>query len=290
MHDSRETLTKTAFVTGYPIKHSRSPLIHGYWLQKLGIDGRYLAHAVPPEDFASFMQALRDGSAGFVGGNVTIPHKEQAFRLANRPDAVAEELGAANTLWVEDGLVHATNTDGIGFVSNLDQRQPGWDRGTGGRRDAVILGAGGAARAVIQAVRDRGFDTVHVVNRTLARAIEMQDRFGARIQAHPMEALPEVMKRASLFVNTTSLGMDGEPAPAIDFTAMADGAVVTDIVYVPLITPILKQAREQGLATVDGLGMLLHQAVPGFEKWFGRRPVVTEDLRALVIADMEAHA
>ena len=289
MPDSRETLTKNAFVAGFPVKHSRSPLIHGYWLKTLGIDGTYRAHAVEPDHFAQFMRELRSGESGYRGGNVTIPHKEAAYRLADKHSPIAEELGAANTLWVEDGLIHATNTDGEGFLANLDDRHPGWDKAGAEGLSAVVLGAGGAARAVIQALRDRGFGTVHVVNRTVARAEEMRARFGARIEAHPMGALPEVMTGAGFFVNTTSLGMDGEPAPAIDFTVLAEGAVVTDIVYVPLITPILRQAEEQGRVIVDGLGMLLHQAVPGFEKWFGRRPLVDATLRQLVIADMDAH-
>lgn len=291
MRDSRETLTKNAFVTGFPVKHSRSPMIHGYWLKQFGIDGTYRAHAVEPEHFADFMRQLKSGESGYVGGNVTIPHKEAAYRLADRPDEIAEELGAANTLWIQDGAVHATNTDGRGFLANLDQRHPGWDgQGRTESRRAVILGAGGAARAIIQAVRDRGFDEVHVVNRTLARAEEMRDRFGSRIHAHPMEALAEVMAGAGLFVNTTSLGMDGEAVPAIDFTGLGADAVVTDIVYVPLVTPLLRQAMDQGRPVVDGLGMLLHQAVPGFETWFGKRPVVDETLRALIIADMDKKA
>ncbi|OAP38871.1 shikimate dehydrogenase [Sinorhizobium glycinis] len=286
MRDSRETFVNHAFVTGYPIKHSRSPLIHGYWLKQLGIAGSYRAHEVAPEAFPDFMRRLRDGSAGFCGGNVTIPHKEMAFELSDRPDELSAELGAANTLWLEDGRISATNTDGRGFVANLDERASGWDRIS----TAVILGAGGASRAVIQAVRDRGVRTIHVVNRTTARAQELADRFGEAVEAHPIEALSEVMADAGLFVNTTSLGMDGEPAPSIDFSPLATGAVVTDIVYVPLKTPLLRQAEEQGFRIVDGLGMLLHQAVPGFEKWFGRRPVVDETLRQVIIKDMDVHA
>jgi len=285
MDDSRETLGPKAFVTGFPVKHSRSPLIHGYWLKTLGLLGSYRAHEVAPDAFADFIRSLKDGSSGFTGGNVTIPHKELAFRLADRPDALSQELGASNTLWLEDGLLHVTNTDGRGFTANLDERHPGWDRhGT-----AVIFGAGGASRAIIQAVRDRGFKEIHVVNRTVERARELADRFGPRVHAHPAGALAEVMTGAGLFINTTSLGMDGEAAPQLDFSPLASNAVVTDIVYVPLKTPILKQAEEQGFAIVDGLGMLLHQAVPGFEKWFGRRPVVDPELRALIVADMEAH-
>ncbi|MDO9416800.1 shikimate dehydrogenase [Pararhizobium sp.] len=286
MRDSRETLTLNAFVAGCPIAHSRSPLIHGHWLKAYGIDGTYEKREVMPEDFAAFIATLRDGSSGLCGGNVTIPHKEAAFRLADRPDELAKELGASNTLWLEDGRIHATNTDGAGFAANLDQYAGHWDQ----LETAVVLGAGGASRSIIQAVRNRGFKNIHVVNRTLDRARELADRFGRYVDAHPMEALAEVMQGAGLFINTTSLGMKGEPVPDIDFSGMRSGAVVTDIVYVPLRTPILWQAENQGLKTVDGLGMLLHQAVPGFEKWFGRRPVVTQDLRELIIKDMEEDA
>ncbi|WP_313195314.1 shikimate dehydrogenase [Shinella zoogloeoides] len=285
MHDSRETSARHAFVTGYPVKHSRSPLIHGHWLETLGLAGSYTRQEVSPEDFAGFISRLKSGESGFVGGNVTIPHKETAYRLADRPDALSEELGASNTLWLEDGRLCATNTDGYGFLANLDAAAPGWNR----TDRAVILGAGGASRAIIQAVRDRGVGEIHVVNRTVARAQELADRFGPNVHAHGMEALAEVTKGAGLFVNTTSLGMDGEAAPAFDFSPLTGDAVVTDIVYVPLETPILRQASAQGFATVDGLGMLLHQAVPGFEKWFGVRPTVDAVLRDLILADMEKH-
>lgn len=285
MHDSRETFVRHAFVTGYPVKHSRSPLIHGFWLKTLGLQGSYTRQEVSPEDFAGFICRLKSGESGFVGGNVTIPHKETAFALADQPDALSEELGASNTLWLDEGRLHATNTDGFGFLANLDAASPGWDR----TDRAVILGAGGASRAIIQAVRDRGIGEIHVVNRTLGRAQELADRFGAKVHAHAMAALQEVSAGAGLFVNTTSLGMDGEAAPDFDFSPLAGGAVVTDIVYVPLVTPILRQAAAQGFATVDGLGMLLHQAAPGFEKWFGVRPTVDMNLRRLILADMEAH-
>jgi shikimate dehydrogenase len=285
MADSRETTVVNAFVTGWPIHHSRSPIIHGHWLKTLGIEGTYKALAVAPDDFESFIATLKDGSLGCCGGNVTIPHKELAHRLADRPDDLADELGAANTLWVEDGLVHATNTDGHGFIANLDQRHPGWEK----TDRAVILGAGGASRAVIQAVRNRGIGEIHVINRTLPRARELADRFGASVHAHPLEAMAEVMTGAGLFINTSALGMDGGETPAIDFLPLANNAVVTDIVYVPLKTGFLAQAQDQGFAIVDGLGMLLHQAVPGFEKWFGIRPVVDAVLRNLVIADMDTH-
>lgn len=286
MADSRETLTMKAFVTGYPVRHSRSPLIHNHWLKTFGVDGSYKAVEVAPADFPAFIAALKDGSSGFRGGNVTIPHKEMAYGLADAPDALAEELGAANTLWMEEGRLNATNTDGAGFTANLDERHPGWDK----TERAVVLGAGGASRAVLQAIRDRGIGEIHVLNRTTERAQELADRFGPAIHAHPMEALDEVMRGAGLFVNTTSLGMDGSDVPRIDFSPLATGAVVTDIIYVPLVTPILAMAKAQGFAVVDGLGMLLHQAVPGFEKWFGKHPIVDATLRELVIADMEEHA
>ncbi|MGP4693405.1 shikimate dehydrogenase [Agrobacterium cavarae] len=286
MADSRETLTKKAFVTGFPVKHSRSPLIHSFWIKQFQIDGLYEAVEQSPRNFPSFLESLKRSDSAYVGGNVTIPHKESAYRLADRPDEVADELGAANTIWVEDGLIHATNTDGFGFVSNLDDRHEGWDN----TDKAVILGAGGASRAVIQALRNRGIAEIHVVNRTVERGQELADRFGQTVHAHSMDALFEVSNGCGLFVNTTSLGMDGTEAPFIDFSPLNANAVVTDIVYVPLETPILKMAEQQGFATVDGLGMLLHQARPGFETWFGRKPEVTEDLRSLIIADMERHA
>ena len=292
MHDSRETslmpgnALRRAFVTGFPVKHSRSPKIHGHWLKDFGIAGSYEAVEVARENFAGFIASLKDGTSGFAGGNVTIPHKEQAFALSDVPDELASELGASNTLYMKDGRLHATNTDGYGFLNNLDDRAPGW---TDCKHRAVVLGAGGASRAIIQALRDRGFGEVHVLNRTVARAQELADRFGPRIHAAPMTALTERLVDADLFVNTTSLGMDDSDAIDIDFTTMRPGALVTDIVYVPLITPILSQAQEQGMRIADGLGMLLHQAVPGFEKWFGRRPMVTEELRAMIISDMEKH-
>ena len=284
MADSRETMVK-AFVTGWPIKHSRSPLIHGHWLKQHGILGEYRAEPVTVEHFPTFIETLKSSASEYVGGNVTIPHKETAFCLADQADPIAEELGAANTLWIQDHRLHATNTDVHGFAANLDERCPGWDKA----EKAVVLGAGGASRAVIYALRVRGIGEIHVVNRTVARGRELADRFGARVQAHPLEALAEVTQGAGLFANTTSLGMDGSDVPEIDFSSMRGNGLVTDIVYVPLETPILRQAKAQGVATVDGLGMLLHQAVPGFERWFGVRPVVDDALRQLVIEDMDVH-
>ncbi len=286
MRDSRETSLPRAFVAGYPIKHSRSPVIHGHWLQTLGLPGTYEKIAVAPEDFGDFILRLKDADSPYRGGNITIPHKEAASRLADRIDPVAEELGAANTLWREDGLLHATNTDGIGFVANLDAQHPGWDKVD----RAVVLGAGGASRAILQALRDRGISEIHVINRTVERAQELADRFGAPLHAQGMDALNSLLDGAGLFVNTTSLGMDGTAAPLLPFDRMKNDALVTDIVYVPLKTPLLQQAEQIGLPTVDGLGMLMHQAVPGFERWFGQKPEVTAELRQLVLDDIEAHA
>jgi shikimate dehydrogenase len=275
-----------AFVIGCPISHSRSPLIHGYWLRQAGLQGSYDAVEVTPNNLPSFVAALKDGSSGLVGGNVTIPHKEAVLALVDHVDDIARQIGAANTLWLEDGRLMATNTDSHGFAANLDEHAPGWDAGS----TAVVLGAGGASRAVIHAVLSRGFQRVHIVNRTVERAKGLADAFGPRVAAHDMGALSGLLSGADLFVNTTSLGMDGHAVPDIDFTVMADGGLVTDIVYVPLETPILAMAGRQGLRTVDGLGMLLHQAVPGFAKWFGLTPEVTPELRQLIVQDMETHA
>ncbi|MEQ8480772.1 MAG: shikimate dehydrogenase [Hoeflea sp.] len=284
MADNRNTIPK-AFVIGDPISHSRSPLIHRHWLETNGIRGAYDPVHVRPAELAGFAAALRDGSSGYAGGNVTIPHKQAIADLVDHIDETATQIGAINTLWRENGRLHAGNTDSHGFAANLDASAPGWERS----RIAVVLGAGGASRAVLHALVVRGIPEIRVVNRTVERARELADRFGPTLSAHPMDGLHEAASGADLFINTTSLGMDGAPAPAIDFTTMNSDALVTDIVYVPLLTPILKMAADQGFRSVDGLGMLLHQAVPGFERWFGVRPQVTSQLRGLVIADMEAH-
>lgn len=278
---------KKAFVCGHPIAHSRSPKIHGYWLRKYGITGSYEAIDVAPDDAADFFASLK--ARGFAGGNVTIPHKEAAFAAVARRDEAAEAIGAINTLWLEDGVLCGGNTDAIGFAANLDERAPGWTKAGA----TVVLGAGGAARAVIQALKERGFTDIRVTNRTLQRAEELADRFGQGVSAHPAAAARTLLADAGLLVNTTAIGMAGKgdagELPA-DPSALPRHAVVTDIVYVPLETPLLAAARGLGLKTVDGLGMLLHQAVPGFERWFGMRPEVTEELRAMIIADMAGTA
>ncbi len=271
-----------AFVTGHPIAHSRSPKIHNYWLKHYGLDGSYEAIDVAPADFAAFLAGL--AAQGFRGGNVTIPHKEAVFERVGRRDEAAEQIGAVNTLWLEDGVVCGGNTDAHGFAANLDEHAPGWNRNGA----ALVLGAGGAARAVVHALKARDIGDIRIVNRTLARAEELAHRFGAGVSAHEVAATEALMADTGLLVNTTSLGMqghEGQRLPA-DPRHLPAHAIVTDIVYVPLETPLLAAARQRGLATVDGLGMLLHQAAPGFERWFGLCPQVTPALRALIVADL----
>ncbi len=269
-----------AFVVGWPIGQSRSPLIHGHWLRAHGLAGSYERIAIPPEEIETFLGKLP--SLGFVGGNVTVPHKEAAFRLAAERDAVAEATGAVNTLWIDGGKLFGANTDAPGFLANLDDRSAGWDRDPG---VAVVLGAGGAASAVAWGLKARGF-AVRLVNRTLARAETLAARLGAGVSAHGWDEVAKLLPDAGLLVNTTSLGMTGKDDLTLDLAPLRAGTLVTDIVYVPLETPLLAAARARGLPTVDGLGMLLHQAVPGFERWFGVRPSVTPELRRLILADL----
>lgn len=276
---------KKAFVCGHPIRHSRSPKIHGYWLKQHRIDGSYEAVDVTPGDFSPFMAGL--AQAGFAGGNVTIPHKEAAFSLAYRRDEAAETIGAVNTLWLEDGTLWGGNTDAYGFAANLDEYAPDW----GSAAVAVVLGAGGASRAIVHALKKRGFGDIRIVNRTVSRAVELADHFGDGISAHPLPAIGELLSDCGLLVNTTSLGMAGGDEPStIDVSLLPAHAVVTDIVYVPLETPLLAAASARGLKTVDGLGMLLHQAVPGFERWFGVRPQVSSGLRDMIVTDLRGAA
>lgn len=275
--------TRRAFVCGHPIAHSRSPIIHNYWLEKHGIAGSYEAIDIAPDAFAAFATDLP--GRGFAGGNVTIPHKEAAFRIVEYKDEAALEIGAVNTLWLEDGALHGSNTDAYGFAANLDERAPGWSDVSA----ATVLGAGGAARAIIYALLERGIADVRILNRTKARAQELADTFGSSVSAHDLSGTSELVSDVGLVVNTTALGMDGDGGLPADPENMADGTLVTDIVYVPLETPFLGAARRRGLKTVDGLGMLLHQAVPGFERWFGVRPDVTDALRERVLASMDSH-
>ncbi|MCK4205879.1 shikimate dehydrogenase [Brucella pituitosa] len=277
-------MAKKAFVTGFPIKHSRSPLIHGFWLKELGLEGSYEAIEVAPENFVEFATSLEQ--SGFVGGNVTIPHKEVAFATVGSRDEAAEAIGAVNTLWLENGKLCGGNTDAYGFAANLDALAPDWDNAD----TALVLGAGGAGRAIVHALQKRGFSRISIVNRTLSRAEELASHFGKGVSAHGWDAAQRVVKEAGLIVNTTSLGMSGhgeaEEFP-LDLSEAQKSAVATDIVYIPLKTPFLAKAEAAGLKTVDGLGMLLHQAVPGFERWFGKRPQVTEALRNYILDDMK---
>lgn len=267
-----------AFVLGYPVGHSRSPMLHGYWLRTMGIRGSYELAEVPPEGLAAFFEGMR--GRGFVGGNVTVPHKVASMSFMSRLDEEARAVGAVNTIWLEDGALVGSNTDTIGFLANLDALAPGWEG------PAVVIGAGGAARAVIHGLRQRRA-LVHLVNRTRAKADALAERFGG-VTAHDWETLPELMRGAGLLVNTSSLGMQGKPPLELDLTPLPRRAVVHDIVYVPLETRLLAEARARGHRVVDGLGMLLHQAVPGFAHWFGVIPEVTPELRALLEADISA--
>jgi shikimate dehydrogenase len=275
---------RAACVIGWPAGHSRSPLIHNYWIKQHGLTAEYRREAVPPEQFPSFIARLSE--CGYVGANVTLPHKEAALALSD-PDDRARAIGAANTLWLEGGKLRSTNTDVEGFVENLDAAVPRWDIGAG---TAVVLGAGGAARAVVFALLQRGAERVYVANRTFEKAQEFQQRFGERVQPVRWGEVNGLLAGAQLLANATSLGMAGQPELDINVADLPPSAVVADIVYVPLETPLLTAAKQRGLRTADGLGMLLHQAVRGFSLWFGVRPQVTAELRALVEADLKLGA
>ncbi len=268
-----------ACLIGWPAAHSRSPLIHKYWLRNFGIDGDYRIEAVEPSAFADFIGSL--AARGYKGANVTIPHKEQALALS-MPDARARMVGAANTLYFDGGTLRSTNTDVEGFIGNLDACAPGWDAA----EDVLVLGAGGSSRAVVFGLIERGIKRVHLANRTASRVQLLADQFGAQVQPLAWDDVSGVLPRVKLLVNTTSLGMKGQPPLGIDVTLLPATAAVADLVYVPLETELLKAAKARGLKTADGLGMLLHQAVRGFELWFGKRPQVTPELRALVEADL----
>ena len=268
-----------ACVMGHPVAHSRSPMLHGYWLRTLGIEGAYELADVAPDDFAAFFRGL--GANGFAGGNITKPHKEQAFRLVDRREDAADAIGAVNTVWYENGALIGGNTDWLGIVLSLDAIAPGWDKGR-----ALVLGAGGAARAATYGFRQRGL-SVSLVNRTLARAEQLAANFPG-VTVHGYDALPRLMADADVLINTTSLGQAGNPPLEIDLTNLKRSAIVYDVIYVPLETGLLKTARRAGHRTVDGLSMLLYQAVPGFAHWFGVTPTVTAEQRAILEADIRA--
>lgn len=275
-----------ALIIGRPVKHARSPLIHAFWLEKLGMAGAYERADVMPGAVNAFLRELP--ARGFAGGNVTVPHKEEAFAACDRVSDIARAVRAVNTFWFEGEALCGDNTDGLGFVAHLDQVHPGWESL---RPRILILGAGGAARGLVLPLLDRNPASIAVSNRSAGRAEALiadirKERPGAALETVSWENRSVALPGVDLLINTTSLGMNGQPPLEIDLSALPAHAVVADIVYVPLETPLLKAARERGLRTLDGLGMLLHQAVPGFERWFGVKPVVTPELRAHIVADL----
>jgi shikimate dehydrogenase len=278
-----ETSAPRAGVAGWPVEHSRSPMIHRYWLEELGIPGTYEKFAVRPGEFQAF--ADRIGQDGLVGANVTVPHKEAAFAACEERTPVAEALGAVNTLWRQDGRLMGDNTDVAGFLANMDESASGWAERRG---SAVVFGAGGAARAIVHALISRGFERIAVANRTQARAEALAAHFRGPAKAVAWADLPTALREADLLVNASSLGMVGQPPLLVDLDGLPDRAVVADAVYVPLRTRLIEAASARELRTVEGIGMLLHQAAPAFARWFGKKPTVTPELRALVEAEVVA--
>lgn len=274
-----------ACVIGHPIAHSRSPLIHKYWLAVHHIKADYTRVDVPPQEIRSFLDGFAAGP--YIGASVTVPHKEIAFRKVVKADAVAQALGAVNTLWHKDGKLYGGSTDVHGFLANLNRSQPRWESQT---RTALVIGAGGAARAVVYGLLERNVQNIVIANRTISRARDLAAHFQDKITPSTLGNLRIHLREADLLVNTTSLGMKGQPPLEIDLGPLKKSATVYDIVYAPLETELLKAARARGNPVVDGLGMLLHQAAPAFERWFGVRPEVTPELRALVAADLARDA
>ena len=273
---------RLAGVMGWPVSHSRSPRLHGFWLEELGIDGAYLPLSVAPDNLEQALRALP--VLGFRGVNVTVPHKERALEVMDELDGTARRIGAVNTVIVgDDGRLRGGNTDPYGFIENLREQVPDFD---GERGPALVLGAGGAARAVVVALLDAGVPEVLIVNRNLARAEELARDLGGPITPRPWDERSRLVARAAVVVNTTVLGMTGQPALDIDFHGAAPGTIVSDIVYSPLETPLLAAARARGLIAVDGLGMLIHQARPGFAAWFGQEPRPSEALRHMLLRDL----
>lgn len=269
-----------AGVIGHPIAHSRSPALHGYWLRRYGIKGHYIPMDIAPADLAEALRVLP--KVGFVGLNVTIPHKEAALALADIVTDRAALIGAANTLiFRKDGKIHADNTDGAGFMANLRQHAPHWQPSSG---PAALLGAGGAARAVVAALIEVGVPEIRIANRTKLRAETLRSDFGTKLVVYDWTQAAQMLEGAALVVNTTALGMTGKAAFQVPLDHLDRRAVVTDLVYNPLITDFLAGARARGCHAVDGLGMLLHQAAPGFERWFDHRPDVDEATRAAVLS------
>lgn len=269
------------FIIGHPVAHSRSPLIHGTWLAEHGLAGSYERVDVAPVDLPGFVLRLRAGE--FTGGNVTVPHKEAMLPLVDEVSAAARAIGAVNTLWRDGGRICGDNTDVAGFLAHLDASASGWDEKG---RTALILGAGGAARGIAFGLKARGFDRIVLVNRSRRRADDLAAALGAPLVAADWAQRHALVGEADLIVNTTALGMQGQPPLDLDLARLRPGTIVDDIVYVPLKTPLLVDTERRGGVAVDGLGMLLHQAVPGFARWFGVTPAVTPALRALLEADI----
>lgn len=269
-----------AGVLGHPIAHSRSPALHGYWLRRYGLKGHYIPIDVAPLDLAEVVRTLP--RMGFVGVNVTIPHKEAILQIADIITDRAALIGAANTLiFRQDGKIHADNTDGTGFLANLRQHAPNWQPNAG---PAAVLGAGGASRAVVAALIEAGAPEIRLANRTRPRAEALRSDFGAKVVVYDWTQASHMMEDCTTVVNTTSLGMTGKPELKIGLDFASPKALVTDLVYAPLKTPFLIEAEARGCTVVDGLGMLLHQAVPGFERWFGQKPDVDEATRHAVLS------
>lgn len=272
-----------ACVIGWPISHSRSPIIHGYWLKQHGIEGTYTRQPVEPAALPEFLGNLPQ--QGYAGCNVTIPHKEQAYHLVGRADDTTERLGAVNTVYLRDGKLLGTNTDGEGFINSLRHSQPELVLKN---KCAVVLGAGGASLAIVNALLEQGVSRIALANRTLEKAELLRKRFGGAVIPIAWERAEDQLSECDLLVNTTSLGMKGQPDLDINLARLPQNAVVTDIVYTPLRTPLLEHAAKRGNPVVEGLGMLLHQAVRGFSLWFGVTPKVTEELHDLVARDVDA--
>jgi shikimate dehydrogenase len=273
---------RRACVMGHPVAHSRSPMLHGYWLRTLGLDGSYEFQDKTPEEFEAFFPNLK--ANGFVGGNITKPHKEAAFRLVGRREPAAEKIGAVNTVYYDGDTLVGGNTDWLGVVLSLDAIHPGWDASKG---KVVVLGAGGSARASVYGFLERGFE-VAITNRTISRAQQLAVEFGPRASAHSYDALPKLLADADVLINNTSLGMTGNPPHFVELKDLKKSAIVYDVVYVPLETGLLKAAKARGHRTVDGLSMLLYQAVPGFTHWFGVKPTVADEQRKMIEADILA--
>jgi shikimate dehydrogenase len=271
-----------AGVMGWPIAHSRSPVIHGHWIEQLGLRGAYIPLAVNPVNLPEALKGL--SALGFAGCNLTLPHKVDALTCVQELDQVARQIGAVNTVVVQaDGSLRGTNTDAFGYIQSLREAQPNWQAASG---PAVVLGAGGAARAIVWALADAGVKEIRLFNRSPDKALDMARQFGAPVKALAWEQRHDALADAGLLVNTTTQGMQGQAALDIDLTALPQTALVSDIVYTPLETDLLLRAKLRGNPVVNGLGMLLHQARPGFEAWFGVMPEVTPALWQKVLATL----